>query len=128
MECAEKNDDGQLVVYERDAFLLTQWLERSYINHHRYLVVLISYKCNNSCITLTIIRGVFEALEESYLKSLTFSVYKRNTTAQTKKREDDILLECYNFGISYTNGVLSLNGMPVTRETLKKQAGASRES
>lgn len=77
---------------------------------------------------MTIIRGVFEALEESYLKSLTFSVYKRNTTAQTKKREDDILLECYNFGISYTNGVLSLNGMPVTRETLKKQAGASRES
>lgn len=28
LECAEKDNDGQLIVYEKDAFLLTQWLER----------------------------------------------------------------------------------------------------
>jgi hypothetical protein len=63
-------------------------------------------------------------------------VYKRNINKSTstkpkarthKDQEEDILLECYNFGIEYTNGILSLNGMPVTRDTLKKQAGAFEE-
>lgn len=103
-----------------------------YMHNHKRLCSLIIVCCSN-LLYYIITRGVFDALEESYLKSLTFSVYKRSNPNGTKpskakaqkEQEEDILLECYNFGIAYTNGVLSLNGMPVTRDTLKKQAGTS---
>ena len=71
---------------------------------------------------------MFDALERSFLKSLTFSIYKRSEKERQQSPEtdgvdeNDILLECYNFGIEYTNNSLSLNGVAMTRDTLKKQA------
>ena len=73
-------------------------------------------------------RGVFDALEQSYLKSLSFCIYKRNTAPSSLKKvtDDDILLECYNFGIQYSDEALTMNGVPMTRDSLKKQAGELR--
>ena len=47
LKSAEYNDEGEIVVKNKDAFLLTQWLER----------------------------GVFAALGEQYLNSMIFSIF-----------------------------------------------------
>ena len=81
---------NQIVVRYKDAFLLSQWLER----------------------------GVFEALEKKFLKSLTFAIYTKHP--RTKK---DFLLETYQFVVDYPEGKNpTLNGISMTRENLKKQA------
>jgi meiosis-specific protein len=73
-----------------DAFLLSQWLEK----------------------------GVFDALEKSFLKSLTFAVY-----AKSKIGGEDILLETYQFVVEYSDDKqLKLNGVVMNRENMKKQA------
>lgn len=50
LQCAEMNDSGNIRVLNEDAFLLSQWLERS----------------------------VFDALEKGYLHSMTFLVYNKD--------------------------------------------------
>ena len=73
-----------------DAFLLSQWLEK----------------------------GVFDALEKSYLKSLTFAVYAKETENEEKK-----LLETYQFLVEYgVHKQIKLNGVTIDRENMKKQA------
>lgn len=63
-------------------------------------------------------RGVFDALEQSFLKSMTFAVYATDKTGQ-----EDILLETYQFCVEYTREKkIKLNGLEMNRETLKKQA------
>lgn len=50
IECAERDENGDTIVKNRDAFLLTQWLEK----------------------------GVFEALTARYLKTMSFTVYSKD--------------------------------------------------
>jgi meiosis-specific protein len=79
-----------LIVKNDDAFLLSQWLEK----------------------------GVFDALEKSYLKSLTFAVY-----AKEKDQDEGILLETYQFLVEYGDEKqIKLNGVTMNRENMKKQA------
>lgn len=77
-----------------DAFLLTQWLER----------------------------GVFDALQMKYLKSLTFAIYACQSASKDGK--EDELLETYQFIVNYEQGggVAKLNGVAITKDNLKKQA------
>ena len=108
LECAEKSENGevliiicislfiiinykfQITVRYPEAFLLSQWLER----------------------------GVFEALEKQYLKSLSFSIFVKHPQSG-----EETLLESYQFLIDYPDGgVPNLNGMSVTKENLKRQA------
>jgi meiosis-specific protein len=80
----------QLIIKNNDAFLLSQWLEK----------------------------GVFDALEKAYLKSLTFAVY-----AKEKEKDDGILLETYQFLVEYGDEKqIKLNGVTMNRENMKKQA------
>jgi len=92
LECAEKDKDGKIIVKYRDAFLLTQWLE---------------------C-------GVFDALEKSYLKSLTFAVY--STPNLSTDDSNDTLIETYQFTVEYSDAQVKLNGLAMNRDNLKKQA------
>jgi hypothetical protein len=81
----------QVLVKHPDAFLLTQWLER----------------------------GVFDALTQKYLKTLTFAVYTSD------KPETDRLLETYTFAFDYPEGRCpTVNGKAMNRETMKLQAVA----
>eukprot|EP01036_Dinobryon_divergens_P054348 gene54348-72626_t len=90
LECAEKTPDGEINIRYPEAFLLTQWLER----------------------------GVFEALEKHYLKSLSFAVFVKHP-----KTGDETLLESYQFVVNYPDGQsATLNGVPTTKDNLKKQA------
>lgn len=92
LESAEKSTDGSIRVLHPEAFLLTQWLEK----------------------------GVFAALESRYLQSMIFAVFCKNPVT-----EDDTLLETYQFHVNYPTDdshPLGLNGVPMTKETLKKQA------
>eukprot|EP01031_Cornospumella_fuschlensis_P031639 gene31639-38238_t len=50
LQGAQKNEDGEIVVKHKDAFLLTQWLEK----------------------------GVFSALEAEYLRSMVFAIYTKH--------------------------------------------------
>ncbi len=88
LESARVDENGQLEILHKDAFLLTQWLEK----------------------------GVFEALEKKYLKSVTFAIIKGNDIAET-------LLETYSFSVNYTevNGKLlpSFNGVIATKDNLR---------
>lgn len=82
----------QIEVRNEEAFLLTQWLER----------------------------GVFEAMEKGYLKSLSFGIFARDPRTNA-----DTLLETYQFFVEYpasSNDPVMLNGQRVTREGLKQQA------
>ena len=66
-------------------------------------------------------RGVFSALESKYLKSMTFAVYCKNPDG----RGEDMLLETYQFQVNYPldeKSPIGLNGVPMTRDNLKKQA------
>jgi hypothetical protein len=86
LESAKINSDGNLEILNDGAFLLTQWLEK----------------------------GVFQALENKYLKSMTFAILD----------EEDNLSETYSFMIGYDKVgdnrlSLSLNGVVVTKENLK---------
>jgi meiosis-specific protein HOP1 len=79
----------KVTIKNPDAFLLTQWLER----------------------------GVFDALEKSYLKSLTFAVYAK------EEGKEDILLETYQFVVEYGDEKqIKLNGVTMDRENMKQQA------
>jgi hypothetical protein len=79
-----------LIIKNNDAFLLSQWLEK----------------------------GVFDALEKAYLKSLTFAVYSKE-----KDQDDGILLETYQFLVEYGDEKqIKLNGVTMNRENMKKQA------
>lgn len=67
-------------------------------------------------------KGVFSALESRYLKSLTFAVFCKHP--ETGK---EMLLETYQFHVEYPKtddgkGSILLNGAPLTKDTLKKQA------
>jgi hypothetical protein len=74
LESAEIDNEGQILVRNLEAFRLTQWLER----------------------------GVFDALDKEYLKSIKFAI-------QTKHPITDelITVEAYEFAISYVNGLFS---------------------
>lgn len=63
-------------------------------------------------------KGVFDALEKSYLKSLTFAVY-----AKESDESEGILLETYQFLVEYGDEKqIKLNGVTMNRENMKKQA------
>jgi len=86
LESARLGSDGQLTILNDDAFLLTQWLEK----------------------------GVFDALQKRYLKSMTFAILD----------EKDKLSETYTFQVGYTednceNTSVTLNGCQITKDTLK---------
>lgn len=92
LESAEKTDTGEIVVLHPEAFLLTQWLEK----------------------------GVFDSLELGYLKSMTFAVFCKHPVTG-----EDRLLETYQFHVDYptdSKASMGLNGTPMTKDTLKKQA------
>jgi len=92
LESAEKTDKGDIVVLHPEAFLLTQWLEK----------------------------GVFDSLELKYLKSMTFAVFCKSPTTG-----EDMLLETYQFHVDYpvdAKAPMILNNLPMTKDTLKKQA------
>jgi len=81
-----------VVVRHPEAFLLTQWLEK----------------------------GVFEALELGYLKSMIFAVYCNDTVTK-----EDMLLETYQFQVELPKdgkSAIKVNGVPATRDSLKRQA------
>ena len=93
LESAELDENGDIMIKNLEAFRLTQWLER----------------------------GVFDAIEKEYLKSVKFFI-------QTKHPLTDelITLEAYEFAIAYesTEGTpASINGQPLTSsDGLKAQA------
>ena len=93
LESAEVDQEGNINIKNIEAFRLTQWLER----------------------------GVFDAIEREYLKSVKFFI-------QTKHPLTDelITLEAYEFAIAYesTEGTpASINGQPLTSsDGLKAQA------
>jgi len=93
LKSAEVDQEGNIIVKNIEAFRLTQWLER----------------------------GVFDAIEKEYLKSVKFFI-------QTKHPLTDelITLEAYEFAIAYesTEGTpASINGQPLTSsDGLKAQA------
>ena len=92
LQSAEYDEQGNLSVRNGDAFLLTQWLEK----------------------------GVFAALTNEYLNTLTFSVFMKHP-----KTGKDLLLENYEFKITYHNksSPTTLNGVPlVSKEGIKTQA------
>ena len=93
LESATKEPNGKIHVHHPEAFLLTQWLER----------------------------GVFEALEQRYLKSMIFAVYCKNPISS-----DDMLLETYSFSLAFPEDKkkpIVMNGVTVNKDSLKKQAG-----
>jgi hypothetical protein len=91
LQGARKDDDGEIVVTHSDAFLLTQWLEQ----------------------------GVFHALEQEYLSSVTFAIYCKHPTTK-----DDLLLETYEFKTTYqAEGAAKVNDVAlVSKESVKNQA------
>jgi hypothetical protein len=94
LKSAEIDDKtGEVVVLNPDAFLLTQWLEK----------------------------GVFSALNQEYIKSMTFTIFTKHPL-----KGFDMPLESYEFRISYgddLNSKVSINGVPLTtKEHLKAQA------
>lgn len=74
-----------------EAFLITQWLEK----------------------------GVFAALENEYLQSMTFAIFKRHSITGC-----DTLLETYEFKFTYnSSNNISLNGVELnSKEVVKGQA------
>lgn len=66
-----KENNGEISITHEKAFLLTQWLEQ----------------------------GVFEALQEQYLNTMTFAIYCSHPI--TGK---DLLLETYEFKVAYQQG------------------------
>jgi len=93
LESAEVDQEGNINIKNIEAFRLTQWLER----------------------------GVFDAIEKEYLKSVKFFI-------QTKHPLTDelITLEAYEFAIAYESSEgapASINGQPLTSsDGLKAQA------
>ena len=88
--------DGDIIVANDDAFLLTQWLER----------------------------GVFSAIEDSYLEQMTFAIFTKDP-----KTEEDKLIETYEFKLRYpeesedgTSKPAAVNGVELTKQSLKAQA------
>lgn len=86
LESAKVDDDGKVIILNDDAFLLTQWLEK----------------------------GVFDALQKKYLKSMTFAILDENNN----------LSETYTFQVGYEEinkekVPSTLNGCQITKETLK---------
>jgi hypothetical protein len=88
---AHKDESGTISVDNYEAFLLTQWLEK----------------------------GVFSALELSYLSALTFAVYSKHPITK-----EDILLETYEFRVTCPdNGPARVNEVDLlSKETVKTQA------
>ena len=68
LQGAVKDNSGEITIINQDAFLVTQWLER----------------------------GVFAALENEYVSTMTFAIFTRDAVLQK-----DILLETYQFNVSY---------------------------
>lgn len=63
---------------------------------------------------------MFEALELGYLKSMIFAVY-----CNDPKTKEDALLETYQFQVELPKdgkSVIKVNGVPATRDSLKRQA------
>ena len=92
LQGAKKDDDGTVAVIHPEAFLVTQWLEK----------------------------GVFDAMEEGYLKSLIFAIYTRNP-----KDGSDLLLETYEFRVTYPEEGKSAKVNDVelySKEAVKSQA------
>jgi hypothetical protein len=91
LQGARKDDDGEIVVTHSDAFLLTQWLEQ----------------------------GVFHALEQEYLSSVTFAIYCKHPITK-----EDLLLETYEFKTTYqAEGAAKVNDVAlVSKESVKNQA------
>ena len=86
---AEKDSNGETIVLNKDAFLLTQWLEK----------------------------GVFIALNQEYLRSMTFSIFTKHPQSGI-----DIPLESYEFRLSYGD-TAGINGVNLSsKEKLKQQA------
>lgn len=77
---------------------------------------------NNDAFLLTqwLEKGVFSSLEREYLESMIFAVYTKHP-----KSGDDLLLETYEFKMSYSEGTTpaSINGAPLfSKEVLKNNA------
>lgn len=91
LQGATKNDDGEIAVSNADAFLLTQWLEQ----------------------------GVFHALEQEYLSSVTFAIYSQHPVTQR-----DILLETYEFRTTFQRDgdAPKINDVSLTKDAMKNQA------
>ena len=98
LESVKLNEKGENEVVNTDAFLITQWLER----------------------------GVFDALQKTFLKQMIFAIMIPRDEKLAYDDNNSSLLETYTFNISYSdvNGKIlpSLNGVPATKENLKKQA------
>ena len=93
LESAEIDKDGKILVRNMEAFRLTQWLER----------------------------GVFDALEKEYLKSVKFAIQAKHPIT-----DELITVEAYEFTISYESiegGAATINGFPLrSSEGVKSQA------
>jgi hypothetical protein len=92
LQGAQEESDGEISVTNENAFLLTQWLEQ----------------------------GVFEALQEQYLNTMTFSIYCAHPI--TGK---DLLIENYEFKVSYPEGEepARINNVELTsKDAVKNQA------
>lgn len=92
LQGAQEESDGEISVTNENAFLLTQWLEQ----------------------------GVFEALQEQYLNTMTFSIYCAHPI--TGK---DLLIENYEFKVSYAEGEepARINNVELTsKDAVKNQA------
>lgn len=82
----------ELQVTNKEAFLLTQWLEK----------------------------GVFEALEAEYLSCILFAIFTRHPKTGT-----DLLLESYEFKVSYSGGGMGakVNNVELhSKDAVKNQA------
>ena len=92
LQGAQEESDGEISVTNENAFLLTQWLEQ----------------------------GVFEALQEKYLSTMTFSIYCSHPI--TGK---DLLIESYEFKVTYADGdePAKINNVELTsKDAVKNQA------
>ena len=93
LESANIDDNGDIIVKNIEAFRLTQWLER----------------------------GVFDAIEKEYLKSLTFAIQTKHPITS-----EMLTVETYEFTIAYesTDGsTATINGVQLlSNDGLKAQA------
>lgn len=62
-------------------------------------------------------RGVFQALEDKYLETMQFAIMTSNPVTG-----EEMLLETYDFCMSYQQGCARINGEEITKQSLKTQA------
>ena len=118
------SDEGKIHVLNEDAFLLSQWLERSVFEvSARHTPLRILTLTLTHTLTLQLPSQHPKALEKGYLHSMAFMVYRKDDKDKTSDAVQ--VLETYTFNVQYPSSKddpISVNNQPVTLENTKMQA------